>query len=458
VADVVDICGIKLTRADALLAENILTEAFRYCPDLQRLAPKDPVVHAGKLAFYEDYQLARISWASGEKTSAVLGFYAPGDFRPVDESGRAIEELNRLAPLLSDGGPVVSYEQLHEYAENNPGVITLDRTETAPAFRRWELLDGDAHEHWAKRLRDEFGLEGPLTLRFAEEAELSFYRRFRLMEVLRGGPDDPGRSYFLVGHDGANLRRLDGQSALLHEINDIEGALMLDSPQRVDDYLRFFCWATHADEGSFLLPRYFREMPLAEPPDAEERVKLRERDWRITSVTVEEATKLGFEADPGEPTPGFRRATVAYGEGLFEAVFSIEMSGAVQMVDDEPLATVALCREAFHQGELFLLRPIGAEEFVEELARTGSGERRIVERPVTSSASARRLRRRLSAVISRCTFRDEVQLSCLGRETDWLFKGCRFEAGVVGGESLVLGRLQFVDCVFAPKAQVRSSE
>jgi len=81
-------------------AEVIRCEAERYCPELPFAADAASVLEC-PADWYEDYRLIRLSWPQREAGAVtdVYAFYAPGDFRPLDTTGRAIGHLNKVGPL-----------------------------------------------------------------------------------------------------------------------------------------------------------------------------------------------------------------------------------------------------------------------------------------------------------------------------------------------------------------------
>ncbi|GIV60056.1 MAG: hypothetical protein KatS3mg043_1145 [Rhodothermaceae bacterium] len=463
-------------------AEVIGWEARRYCPELP-FRPVPGETWTKEVAFYEDYRLVRLAPAGGDRE--VYGFYAPGDFRPLDGSGRAIERLNRLGPLnltfrtvldytllrvrlelphhLGAGvawrragvvddlaalpvegraeaaragvpvaNPVVrmvpawearapagvprgdafhvaatavlyhedaAWELVQVLAKVEPdGVLAVRRdalrsgrlrpawpgprvfgplrTRTAMAVRRWyrpgeedlpEALQrrlGDTPGAWHTLLRERYGLgeEGssrhPVLLRVAD---LAFYRTFCLLEVLERRPDGYRRSYALarMRRDGPELRPLNGSSAVIHETNDEPDELLLNE-ETADEYLRFFCWAVHGDEGPFYLPASLRELPLRAAPSRAQRDLLHD-------------VRFGVHAHPPfEASVVRRRAHLLYGAMVFKAWFQLKAGGEVEMVEDarqEELGELPVDSERFDEGDLFRLR-----ETAQETAETPEGQ------------------------------------------------------------------------------------
>lgn len=101
-------------------------------------------------------------------------------------------------------------------------------------------------------------------LRKADFGQGKFYCTFRLLEVISNWPANPTRSYALVRLDAngeVDLRPLDGKSEVIHNANQETDELHLETDERREAYLRFFCWATDGENGSFLIPRSFHSVP-----------------------------------------------------------------------------------------------------------------------------------------------------------------------------------------------------
>lgn len=83
---------------------EIYRTAARYCPGVQFVEahlsrigrePRGVETYVCEVDYYDDYRLVCLKWPE----VVVIGFYAPGDFRPLDVTGDAIERLNAAAPL-----------------------------------------------------------------------------------------------------------------------------------------------------------------------------------------------------------------------------------------------------------------------------------------------------------------------------------------------------------------------
>ena len=94
----------------AIDADVIRGEAERYCPELPFAAGAASVLEC-PCDWYEDYRFIRLSWAQPGAVAAtdVYAFYAPGDFRPLDATGRTIAHLNRVGPLTLTPDATAAY-------------------------------------------------------------------------------------------------------------------------------------------------------------------------------------------------------------------------------------------------------------------------------------------------------------------------------------------------------------
>jgi hypothetical protein len=167
---------------------------------------------------------------------------------------------------------------------------------------------------------------------------LSFYANSVLVEVLLGKPfepDAPSEQTLLLLVTEHGVMYLDGKSPRLHRHHATPGLLMLDTPQRAADYLRFFCGAVQGEEGPFSVVQDLnalnsRTAPGSRPFDAAELAELKVPDVLPRPVTPAEAD--------GERPPRWRvDALVNYASALFVAQFAIYDSGLVEMIDDEPV-------------------------------------------------------------------------------------------------------------------------
>jgi hypothetical protein len=139
--------------------------------------------------------------------------------------------------------------------------------------------------------------EGP-SLR---EAELLSHPGWRLVEARYLGSNEAALA-FLYRPDGRKeVVVLDGESARIHGLND-EQTPTLETERQVQQYLSLFCNYTWAERGAF-------RIDAGPPPIVARRA---DGSWKAQSQ-------------------------VQFGSERFEATFSIEPSGMVEMTDDEPI-------------------------------------------------------------------------------------------------------------------------
>lgn len=129
-------------------------------------------------------------------------------------------------------------------------------------------------------------------------------------------------AYFLVS--GARHFLLDGSSAPLHDANEITPPLL--TPDTVLDYLRFFCFFVHGEEGAFYLLERADHPLLDFPVDP------------ATRQVLESAARAPRYEGPDAEGNFVCSAIVLYGAAVFEAKFAISGSGLIEMIDDEPIA------------------------------------------------------------------------------------------------------------------------
>jgi hypothetical protein len=163
-----------------------------------------------------------------------------------------------------------------------------------------------------------------------ETHELSFDPDGRLLRVKKEGMAAHAEIYFL--HDGEKLHGLNGSSAPIHEANEHRAPFLND--ETVPDYLRFFSFFVHGDEGPFYIVEAL--------DDARIPAKVREylaQDTNRPATNVREAMApaicAGFNADEGYFECA---AIVMYGAAIFAAEFHVKPDGMIEMEDDQILA------------------------------------------------------------------------------------------------------------------------
>jgi hypothetical protein len=121
-----------------------------------------------------------------------------------------------------------------------------------------------------------------------------------------------------------DLYRLNGTSPPIHEVN--AKAPVKVTEENVLEYLKFFCFFVRGEEGPFL---------IAEDIDSPDMPK--NMDPKTKAVVEGTIRPASYE---GKNEQGFFLcdAVVFYSNALFIANFSVQPSGMIEMMDDEPIA------------------------------------------------------------------------------------------------------------------------
>ncbi len=129
--------------------------------------------------------------------------------------------------------------------------------------------------------------------------------------------------YYLIDGTTKSLFRLNGTSPPIHEVN-AKAPIKLDE-SNILDYMRFFCFFVRGEEGAFYTLEYAEDPNLASADDTQKSI------IRATARSV---------AYNGRNEQGhyLAEAAIAYSNALFIAHFSIQPSGMLEMLDDEPIA------------------------------------------------------------------------------------------------------------------------
>ena len=209
-----------------------------------------------------------------------------------------------------------------------------------------------------------------ICLRFAS---FSFYRNFFLMEVVLFSEifDQYKKTYALISYkkeiDFWDIRPLYGGSPVIHGINSIPEELILNDDTYLD-YLRFFGWAVHGDDGAFLTPKLIRELELIDPPTLlpeivfnEDRQKLFCEDFEESDFNELKVSKDVFNRS------FFKIMIVFYGNSVFKAWFKVHNSGMVEMLKDDTLIekfSFQIDKYTEDNSNLFILKkpPVEKEE------------------------------------------------------------------------------------------------
>lgn len=157
-----------------------------------------------------------------------------------------------------------------------------------------------------------------------EWGQLPFYSNIALVRVSDtswGG--DTGPFWFLAKQ--GQMFHLDGTSAPIHDANEAGPIKVTDD--NVLDYLRFFCFFVHGDEGPFLILEDIDDPAL-------DHSRLDDATRKIIEGALLPASYEGKD-DKGQFVAA---ALVLYGDALFSARFALTEDGMIEMTDDDPIA------------------------------------------------------------------------------------------------------------------------
>lgn len=157
-----------------------------------------------------------------------------------------------------------------------------------------------------------------------EWSQLPFYTTIGLVKVNDSAwAPNTGPFWFLAKQGRMFL--LDGSSAPIHDANEADPVKVTD--QNALDYLRFFCYFVHGDEGPFLIVENIDHPAI-------DKAKLDDSTRKVIEDAIRPAA---FE---GRTSEGALEASamVLYGNALFSARFSMTENGMIEMIDDEPVA------------------------------------------------------------------------------------------------------------------------
>ncbi len=190
---------------------------------------------------------------------------------------------------------------------------------------KWQNVNGAQAEPFLKLINP---IQGKFTAgantATVEWAQIPFYNSIALVRINDSTwPDNTGPFWFLAKQGRMFL--LDGSSAPIHDANEAD-PITITEP-KVLEYLKFFCYFVHGDEGPFLIVEDINHPALdtSKIDDA-------------TRKVIEDALRpAAFE---GKTDDGHFEASamVLYGNALFSARFSLSPNGMIEMIDDEPIA------------------------------------------------------------------------------------------------------------------------
>ncbi len=154
--------------------------------------------------------------------------------------------------------------------------------------------------------------------------QLPFYTSIALVRVDDSAwPAGTGPFWFLAKQGRMFL--LDGSSAPIHDANEADPIKVGEA--NALDYLRFFCYFVHGDEGPFLIIEDINHAAL-------DQARLEPATRSVIEGAIRPAAFEGRTAEGGFETS----AMVLYGNALFAARFAMTENGMIEMIDDEPVA------------------------------------------------------------------------------------------------------------------------
>lgn len=157
------------------------------------------------------------------------------------------------------------------------------------------------------------------------ETTPGFYPGWQFAEISVSGFNNNSATFSFLVNDQSIIPML-GKSPPIHELNGING-LSIQENTSVATYLRFFSNAIPGGEGPFRIIDSIEQIPLTEG---------------FTNIENQEIAKLIPPAEVTKQDDSTWRSTqlINYGNALFIANFQINVSGMVEMLDDEHVMTL----------------------------------------------------------------------------------------------------------------------
>lgn len=156
-------------------------------------------------------------------------------------------------------------------------------------------------------------------------SQLPFYDGVALIRVVDKTWSTFGLVIYYLSNQG-NLFRLNGTSPPIHEVN--AKAPLRINEDSVLDYLRFFCFFVHGDEGPFYLAEDLNDPYIPRTPNDDDTIRLILKN-NLKSVEFEKTNEQGKYLCNG---------LVFYSNALFFANFAVQPTGMIEMLGDEPVA------------------------------------------------------------------------------------------------------------------------
>lgn len=157
-----------------------------------------------------------------------------------------------------------------------------------------------------------------------EWAQLPFYKNIALVRVNDSSWGAETGPFWFLAKQG-QMFHLDGTSAPIHDAN--EAGPISVTEENVINYLRFFCFFVHGDEGPFYVVEDLEKSAL-------DQAKMDDTTRQVVEGSIVDAAFEGKD-DKGQ---FIASAIVLYGDALFSARFALTTDGMIEMTDDDPIA------------------------------------------------------------------------------------------------------------------------
>lgn len=152
---------------------------------------------------------------------------------------------------------------------------------------------------------------------------LPFYDQVALIRV-KDPAWTPQNLFIYYLTDQGNLYWLNGTSPPIHDVNAKAPVKITDD--NVLEYLRFFCFFVRGDEGPFLIAESMEDTYVPKQLDDKTRT--------VIEGVLRPASMEGKDENGNWLCDG----VVYYANAMFIANFSVQPSGMIEMLDDEPIA------------------------------------------------------------------------------------------------------------------------
>lgn len=158
---------------------------------------------------------------------------------------------------------------------------------------------------------------------------LPFYENIAMIRVHDDNWAKANLNVYYLVREG-QLYRLNGTSPPIHEVNEVAPIKL--NEDNILEYLKFFCFFVRGEEGPFLIVEDMDNPHL--PSDMDDSTR------SAIAGVVRPATYEG----KNEEGKYMCDAIVFFSNALFIANFAVEQSGAIEMLDDDPVVADLPCR------------------------------------------------------------------------------------------------------------------